>query len=294
MIIPQNLTCEYFTDPLGLDTRQPRLSWRAAATQRGARQTAYHIRVAESPDALETPPEGKPADGVLWDTGKVVSDTSVHVPYAGAALRSAQRCYWRVRLWDENDAVSDWSDAAFWEMGLLDSGDWQADWITPDWDEDVTQTQPAPLLRRDFSAEGGIVAARIYVTSLGLYELRLNGQRVGEAVLTPGWTSYDHRLQYQTYDVTALVREGDNAVGAMLGDGWYRGYLGFQGQRNMYGDRLALLLQLHITYDDGRVEIVGSDSRLACSARSHPNGRHLSWARPMTRAGKAGLGQGRL
>ncbi len=261
MLTPNNLTCEYFTNPIGLDVRRPRLSWKADAPQRGARQTAYQIRVAENPAALETPLAGETADGVLWDTGKALSDASVHVPYAGAALRRSQRCYWRVRLWDENDAVSDWSDTAFWEMGLLDSGNWQADWITPDWDEDVSQPQPAPLLRRSFGAESGIVAARIYVTALGLYELRLNGQRVGDAVLTPGWTSYDHHLQYQTYDVTELVREGDNALGAMLGDGWYRGYLGFQGQRNMYGDRLALLLQLHITYADGRVEIVASDSQ---------------------------------
>lgn len=261
MLTPCNLTCEYFTNPLGLDVRQPRLSWKADAAQRGARQTAYQVRVVKNPAVLEAPPAGETADGVLWDTGKVLSDASVHVPYAGAALRRSQRCYWRVRLWDENDAASDWSDTAFWEMGLLDSGNWQAEWITPDWDEDVSQPQPAPLLRRSFGAESDIVAARIYVTALGLYELRLNGQRVGDAVLTPGWTSYDHRLQYQTYDVTALVREGDNALGAILGDGWYRGFLGFQGQRNVYGDRLALLLQLHITYANGRVEIVATDSQ---------------------------------
>ncbi len=122
-------------------------------------------------------------------------------------------------------------------------------------------SQPAPLLRRNFNAENDLVAARIYATSLGLYELRLNGQRVGDAVLTPGWTSYDHRLQYQTYDVTGLMREGDNVLGAILGDGWYRGYMGFTGDRNLYGDRLALLLQLHLTYADGRVEIIGSDEQ---------------------------------
>jgi alpha-L-rhamnosidase len=145
-------------------------------------------------------------------------------------------------------------------MGLMDSANWRADWITPDWDEDVSQSQPAPLLRRSFVAEKDVVAARIYATSLGLYELRLNGQRVGDAVLTPGWTTYHHRLQYQTYDVTALVRGGDNVLGAMLGDGWYRGRLDFTGQRGLYGDRLALLLQLHLTYADGRLEIIGSDA----------------------------------
>jgi len=274
MLTPNDLTCEYFTNPIGLDVRQPRLSWQASAAQRGARQTAYQIVVGESPaipsarvastrplrTGLEASAADQTAAGVLWDTGRVMSDTSVHVPYAGAALQPGQRCYWRVRVWDENDAASEWSEIVFWEMGLLDSANWQADWITPDWDEDVSQSQPAPLLRRSFSAASGIVAARVYATSLGLYELRLNGQRVGDAVLTPGWTSYDHRLQYQTYDVTALVREGDNALGVMLGDGWYRGYLGFEGQRNVYGDRLALLLQLHLTYADGRTEIIGSDT----------------------------------
>jgi alpha-L-rhamnosidase len=261
MLIPNHLTCEYFTNPIGLELRQPRLSWKASATKRGARQTAYQIVVAESSAGLEASAADQPAAGILWDSGKVASDTSVHVPYAGASLEPGQRCYWQVRVWDENDVASDWSEIAFWEMGLLDSANWQADWITPDWDEDASQSQPAPLLRRGFRAGSSMVAARIYATSLGLYELRLNGQRVGDAVLTPGWTSYDHRLQYQTYDVTALVREGDNALGALLGDGWYRGYLGFQGQRSLYGDRLALLLQLHLTYADGRVEIVGSDAQ---------------------------------
>jgi alpha-L-rhamnosidase len=261
MLNPSNLTCEYSTDPIGLDVRQPRLSWQASATKRGARQTAYRILVAETPTLLKAASAGQAQESLLWDTDKVVSDASVHVPYAGAALQPGQHCCWRVRVWDENDAASDWSETAFWEMGLLDSANWQADWITPDWEEEGNWPQPAPLLRCGFGAGSGMVAARIYATSLGLYELRLNGQRVGDAVLTPGWTTYDHRLQYQTYDVTALVREGDNALGAMLGDGWYRGFLGLQGQRGLYGDRLALLLQLHLTYADGHVEIVGSDTQ---------------------------------
>ena len=258
---PTALTCEYLTNPLGLDVRQPRLSWKVNAAQRGARQTAYQIVVAETPASLEAATAGQAEDSLVWDTGQVVSDSSVHVPYAGAALQPSQRYYWRVRAWDENGAVSGWSEAVFWEMGLLDSANWKADWITPDWDEDASRPQPAPLLRREFDAGSGMVAARIYATSLGLYELRLNGQRVGDAVLTPGWTSYHHRIQYQTFDVTALVREGDNALGVMLGDGWYRGYLGIRGQRGLYGDRLALLLQLCLTYADSHVEIIGSDTK---------------------------------
>lgn len=261
MLTPGRLLCEYLVDPVGLDVRQPRLSWQSSAQHRGARQTAYHILVGKHPAAL-----GDSAGGIVWDTGKVNSDQSLHIPYAGSALQPGQRCYWQVRVWDENDSVSAWSAAAFWELGLLDSSNWQAEWITPEWHEDISRPQPAPLLRRDFQAESGIATARIYATSLGLYELRLNGQRVGEAVLSPGWTSYDHRLQYQTYDVSGLIRAGDNALGAMLGDGWYRGYLGHKGHRNVYGDRLALLLQLHLSYADGRVEIIGSDTawRASC------------------------------
>ena len=162
-------------------------------------------------------------------------------------------------MWDEKDTVSGWSETAIWEMGLLDNGNWQAEWITPAWDEDASQPQPVPLLRRRFQAEGEIVTARIYATSLGLYELRLNGQRVGDAVLTPGWTSYHHRLQYQTYDVSPLIYKGENVLGAMLGDGWYHGYLGHRGHHDVYGDQLALLVQLQLTYADGRIETILSD-----------------------------------
>jgi alpha-L-rhamnosidase len=261
MLTPEKLVCEYLVNPIGLDERQPRLSWQLSAQHRGARQTAYQIRAGKNPAALEAS-----AADIVWDTGKVMSDHSLHIAYAGPPLQPGQRCYWQVRVWDERDTISAWSETAFWEMGLLDSDGWRAEWITPDWDEDTSRPQPAPLLRRDFTAEGGIVSARIYATSLGVYELRLNGQPVGEAVLTPGWTSYDHRLQYQTYDVTSLVREGANTLGAMLGDGWYRGYLGHHGHRNVYGDRLALLLQLQLTYADGRAAIIGSDTawRAAC------------------------------
>jgi alpha-L-rhamnosidase len=246
------LRCEYKVDPLGIDVRQPRLSWQLTADGRGVVQAAYQVRVAEREDGLAANP--------IWDTGRVDSDQSIHVVYEGPALASAQRYYWQVRVWDGDGTVSDWSAPAFWEMGLLDISDWRASWISPAWEEDPTVPQPAPMLRTTFTVERDVQAARAYVTSLGLYEVQLNGQRVGDQVFTPGWTSYDTRLQYQTYDVTALLQEGDNAIGATLSDGWYRGYLGWSDQRNVYGERLALLLQLRITYTDGRVQIVGTDA----------------------------------
>jgi alpha-L-rhamnosidase len=255
MLTPHSLTCEYFTNLIGMDVPQPRLSWKSSAQGRGARQSAYQIVVTSG-------------DVTLWDSGKVASDVSVHVPYAGPALQPGQRCHWRVRVWDETDSASDWSEVAFWEMGLLSHANWQAEWITPEWNEDTAQSQPAPMLRREFKVNSEVVSARLYATSLGLYECWLNGQRVGDALLTPGWTSYDHRVQYQTYDVTAMIRTGDNAIGALLGDGWFRSYLGFEGRRNTYGTRLALLAQLHFTYADGRTEVIGTDANWRAD-RSH-------------------------
>lgn len=246
----KHLTCEYQINPIGIGMTTPRLSWQMVSEQRGARQTAYQIRAAADPD-MQT---------ILWDTGKVISDQSAHIPYAGPALSSAQRVYWQARLWDESDNDSGWSEPAFFEMGLLHESDWQAVWITPDWDEDTTQSQPQPVLRRVFQINGAVASARVYATALGLYELRVNGQRAGDDVLTPGWTAYDKRLQVQTCDVTGLLREGENVIGALLGDGWYRGWLGFEGNRNTYGDRLALLCQLVVTYADGRTEVVTTDA----------------------------------
>ena len=251
MIAITNLTCEYKTNPIGIDVPSPRLSWQLQSDQRGAKQTAYQIRAA-SDAAMQS---------AQWDTGKVESDQSVHVAYAGPALTSGQRVYWQVRAWDEGDQPSDWSEPAFFEMGLLRESDWQAQWITPDWDEDTSQSQPQPVLRRALKLDGAVKSARVYVTALGLYELHLNGQRVGDGELTPGWTAYNKRLQYQVYDVTGLLREGDNAIGALLGDGWYRGWLGFERNRNTWGDRLGLLAQLAVTYTDGRTEVITSDEQ---------------------------------
>jgi alpha-L-rhamnosidase len=246
-----NLRCEYKVNPLGIDVLKPRLSWQIVSAQRGTAQTAYQVHVADSADALAQ-------ENLLWDSGKVESDKSIHVAYAGPALRSGQRCCWQVRIWD-GDETSGWSEPASWEMGLLGPEDWQASWIQPDVEEDTSTSQPCPVLRTTFQVDGAVRSARVYATSLGLYEAELNGQRVGNQVLTPGWTVYGKRLQYQTYDVGDQIVQGENAIGVTLGDGWYRGNLGFSGQRNVYGEKLALLLQLQIAYEDGRVQTVCSD-----------------------------------
>jgi len=250
-----DLRTEYKTDPIGLDIRQPRLSWKIAAAGRGTLQSAYQIRVAADPAALK---KGAP---LLWDSGKVSTAASIHIPYAGAPLTSGIRCCWQVRIWDQKGRPSPWSSVACWEMGVLEPSDWKAAWIEPDLAEDSTQSMPCPMLRRAFLLKNGIVAARAYVTSRGLYELELNGAKVGDQVLTPGWTSFDHRLQYQTWDVTAMLKPGANAAGVLLGDGWYRGNLAFNGQRNTYGKTLALLAQIHVLYADGSSEWITTDDK---------------------------------
>ena len=251
----EGLRTEYKENPLGIDVVRPRLSFRLRSDARSVRQSAYEIRVAATEAALRA------GRDLVWTSGRVSSSASVNRVYEGPKLRSGQRCYWQVRVWDASGQAAPWSAPAYWEMGLLEPSDWKASWIEPDLQEDVAKTGPVPMLRREFELQGRIARARAYVTSHGLYELHLNGQRVGDELFTPGWTSYKKRLQYQVYDVTSLLQRGRNAVGALLGNGWYRGDLmGFAGRRNVYGDRLALLLQIEVTYSDGRSEIMGSDA----------------------------------
>ncbi len=253
------LRTEYKENPLGIDSRKPRLSWQLQASGRGVMQAAYHIRVARTVADLEA---GK---NLVWDSGKVSSDESLHREYAGTALQSGRRYYWQVRIWDASGKDSGWSETAHFEMGLLDVADWKANWIEPDLPEDPKKSEPSPMLRREFKLNGAVEKARAYVTSHGLYELHLNGQRVGDQVFTPGWTSYNQQLQYQTYDVTNLLNNGDNAIGVLLGDGWYRGNLAWEGKRNVYGEKLGLLLQIEVSYKDGRRELVISDQNWKAS-----------------------------
>ena len=248
------LRTEYKEDPIGIDAREPRLSWQIRGQGRGVMQAAYQIRVARSERDL------RQGTNLTWDSGRINSDESTLRPYAGASLQSGERYYWQVRAWPTSGTASDWSDVAFWEMGLLNAADWRASWIEPDLAEDPKKSNPSPMLRHEFKLNGVVERARAYVTSHGLYELQLNGQRVGDQLFTPGWTSYKKRLQYQTYDVTALLKSGANAAGVTLGNGWYRGNIGFSGQRNFYGEQVALLLQIEVTYKGGRKEIIGTDA----------------------------------
>lgn len=247
------LKCEYRNNPVGLGVGTPRFSWQLRSDAVYVIQRAYRIQVSSSLTEFD---ENK----LVWDTGVVESDRSVLVEYGGQPLQSRGRYYYRVKVWDQAGRESDWSDAAWWEMGLLSPSDWSAAWITPDAEAIDPQAEEAFLLRKSFAVRSGVSRATVYATALGLYELELNGRRVGDWQYTPGWTSYRSRLQAQAYDVTELIRAGEsNAIGASLANGWYKGSLAWKNQRNLFGDTRALLLQLHIDYDDGTTEVVVSD-----------------------------------
>ena len=417
------LRCEYRHNPLGIDATKPRLSWRMNSSQRGARQTAYQILVASTPQVLA----GNRGD--VWDSKRVESDASQQIEYAGAPLKSRQLCWWKVRVWDENNRASTWSAPARWSMGLLKASDWQAQWIGYDAGQEnaqqvlaeapradfgalrwiqkaglpmagqagseakmprvtffrhsfdlpnrdikaahlalvadqvaeislngkdagksvrwetlqpidvkaqlqngnnqivirVTQHDgyapailgelliewaegaplkipvdaswqtsddgannwgdvmplngtpwgtpqintlplpPVPYLRREFNVSKALKSATLSATALGVYEMRLNGARVGGDELTPGWTDYHQRVQYQTYDVSAQIKRGQNAIGALLGEGWYAGNVGYLGRRYQYGGVPRLMAQIDIEYADGTHEIVGTDENWRAS-----------------------------
>lgn len=243
-----DVRCEYLRETLGIGLARPRLSWVVETVPKGWHQSGYEMEAYG--------PEGQ----LYGQTGRIVSEQSVLIPWPFAPLASRTRLWLRVRIWGTDELPSAWSQLYPIEAGLLSVSDWTACFVTPDWDEDTTQPQPAPLLRREFAVRPGFTHARLYITAQGVYEAQLNGNTIGDHILAPGWTSYHHRLCYQTFDVAELLREGRNAFGAILGDGWYRGRLGFNGgRRNIYGDRLALLAQLEVHYADGTIERIVTD-----------------------------------
>jgi len=251
----RDLTVEYKKNPTGIDTRKPRFSWKITGTGTGIMQTAYSIRVATD--------QKFPKSKMIWQSGKRGSDESVLIEYNGPALKSGQKYFWQVKVWDNKKRQSKWSETAYWETGLLSPSDWKAKWI--EMQGDTLRYAPSPHFRKEFSVTKPVAKATVYVTSHGLYELHLNGKKVGDQVLTPGWTSYGKRLQYQVFDVTNQVTRGKNAIGAVLGDGWYRGTLGWSNNWSIYGKRLGLLMQLRIIYADGSEDLIITDETWECN-----------------------------
>ena len=260
---PDGLKCEYRVNPLGLDTAQPRLSWLLESKERGQTQTACQILAATSPDRLAK------GESDLWDSGKVASANSIGVIYGGKPLRSGQRVCWKVRVWDRGDRPSAYSEAAWWENGLLAPTDWRAVWVArrraaPLSEQQMFEDDPAPLFRKEFSVEKKISRARVYVSGLGYYELRLNGQRVGDHVLDPGWTTYSKRVLYSTYNVTEQLARGRNALGVMLGNGWFnplplRLWGHINPREHLTIGEPRVILQLVVEFADGTSQTIVTD-----------------------------------
>jgi len=242
-LAPAGLRCEYLKDPVGIDVRQPRFAWVLRHAARAQRQSAYQVLVAARRSAIEE------NQGDQWDSGKVTSDNSTQVAYGGKPLASGRTYYWKIRYWDKDGSTSAYSQPAQFEMGLLGREEWKAQWIGGN-----------RLLRKETNLTGRVVRARAYVTALGYYELRINGAKVGANVLDPAWTTYPKRVLYSTYDVTAQLKQGANALGVMLGGGWAT----LAGKPSTYPfppyySSPALLLQVNIELEGGKKVTVVSD-----------------------------------
>lgn len=223
---PLDLRVEYLVNPLGVDIRQPRFFWKNSHPERGQKQVAFQLIVSSSEEADK---------GDLWDSGRVNTDSSIQIVYGGKPLQSNRTYYWKVRIWDDRGQESPWSQVASFDTGLFAASDWKGEWIGGE-----------NLLRREFNLPENPRRARVFIAGLGYYELRVNGQKAGDHVLDPGWTTYSRRVLYVTYDITSLLRKGKNALGVMLGEGWYKSR--------------ALLFQLYVECEDGVLVEIHSDT----------------------------------
>lgn len=272
----QHIRCEGQETPLGIDAQAPRFSWILTSDEPNQKQSAYHLQIATSLENFNNKAD-------VFDSGKNNSDASMHIRIEGLALNSSTRYFWRVRVWDKNDRPSEWSDPAWFETGLLNASDWQAQWISGpplfDWqavdarrkriptDAPPEPQEPLPLFRKTFSLEKSISSARAYICGLGYYELYLNGENIGDHLLDPAFTRYDRRALYVTYDVTDHLNRGDNAMGVMLGNGWYnmfsRGVWGFDYAT--WRDDPTLLCQINVEFKDGATTTIISDGSWTCA-----------------------------
>jgi alpha-L-rhamnosidase len=269
LLTPTALACEHLAAPDGLNTRTPRFTWALDGAGRNRRQSAYRILVGSGHDAVAA------GRGDAWDSGRIPSAETLLVPYAGRTLRSGEVLFWSVQVWDEAGRESPPAPPAMLRTGLLDPSDWTAAWICrfdvpPGGREPPTNTlydnpyraRPADYFRGEFGVRGRLRRATAYATAHGVYDLHVNGARLGDARLAPGWTDYARRTEYQTYDLTALLRQGPNAIGAVVGEGWFCGRVGYVLKRQgaHYGWRQEFLCQVVLEYEDGTREVVGTDA----------------------------------
>lgn len=246
---PDNLSCEHLTNPLGLDNPNPRLSWMLNDSRTGAKQTAYQLVIGTDSMSVVN------GTGNAWDTKKVESD-AILIPYAGKKLEPFTRYYWKVNVWDKDKVQSSSSVSAF-EMGMMDIKNWQGAWIGDGRD---IHYKPAPYFRKQFKANKAIKSARAYIAVAGLYELYINGEKIGNHRLDPMYTRFDRRNLYVTYDVTSQLQNGENAIGVLLGNGWYNhqsmGVWDFH--RAPWRNRPTFCMDLHVTYSDGTKETIAT------------------------------------
>jgi len=258
-IKPDSLTVsEGFENPIGFYDNEPSFSWKLPVNDEVKFQSAYRIVVASDPKLL-------PGKADLWDTKKIDSDQSVWLRYDGIPLKSRQKVYWQIMFWDQSGKKSEWSDKAYFELGLLNNSDWNAKWIglkkeeNPDTTDAGYEIIRPQYLRKEFNLEGKIKQARLYITSKGVFEARINGEKVGDDVMSPGWTPYERRIETLTYDVTDYLNKGDNAIGIILAEGWYSGRIRFRKQE-MEKPQPMVICQLEILYKNGDKKIVASDA----------------------------------
>ncbi|MGV8091695.1 MAG: glycoside hydrolase family 78 protein [Mangrovibacterium sp.] len=267
-----HLTCEYFSNPAGIDTGSPLLGWMIRSVHYGITQSAYQVLVADDPELLSK------NNGNIWDSGKIMSDRSVQIPYGGTRLESERKYYWKVKIWDQSGRESGWSETAFWQMGLLHPENWDgARWIGFEELPDSMRIVPGihgfgnnlgekgvkrpvvPLFRKEFDLTKKIASATLFISGLGQYEAYINGARIGDAFLTPGWTDYDKTIFYNTWDVTSMLKKGGNALGVIVGNGFYN--VNRERYRKLvvaYG-MPKLICKLKVTYTDGSSETIVSD-----------------------------------
>ncbi|MDA9596986.1 glycoside hydrolase family 78 protein [Flavobacteriaceae bacterium] len=244
------LEVEKLTRPLGLDTQNPDFSWIIKSDEHNLSQTHYQIFVASDKVFSKK--------SLVWDSGKVNSSESVYVKYQGKPLDYATKYYWTVKVWTNQSSRSRQSGVSFWTTGMMSSENWKSEWIGVD-DEDK-RVKNSPYFTNDFKVDNQITSAQLFITSRGIYEAHINGKRVGESYLTPGWTSYNNRIQYQAYDVQNLISSGDNRLGVILADGWFRNFRPNSGKRKTdYGDELSFIAELVISFENGTKQTIIND-----------------------------------
>ncbi|MGV8092538.1 MAG: alpha-L-rhamnosidase N-terminal domain-containing protein [Mangrovibacterium sp.] len=254
-ITVSKMTCEYRENPLGISSQHPRLGWQLEAPGRNVSQSAYRVLVSESVEQLNRD------KGEVWDSKKIKSGQSALIPYAEETLRSGKQYFWKVRVWDNKGNASVWSEVNTWTMGLPETGDWQARWAGAGGTKDSLNPYAALQFRKEVILGKKPVKAVARFCGLGFGELYINGEKVSGDKMVPGWTDYRKKVYYMTYDVTGQIRQGQNAIGVLLGNGWYHlptpdlfGY-----EKAPWKSDPEFLLNMTVTYEDGSETVIGSD-----------------------------------